>query len=206
MWCDESGRWVDVWLKPTPPAAAKVGVYRTGFREPCYGIALFSEYAAKTKSGGLTKFWATMPALMIAKVAEALALRKAFPQELSGLYTTEEMSQADNGRKPAQAAPVTVVVDEDVPRPEPLIPGRAEEAEAEYDKSMRAHAEMTAQQMMDELNMTDEQRLTAIQYYGGTNAEIIEVLTDDQLKRMITALKSKKTRYFKAKAAERTEA
>jgi len=44
------------------------------------------------KEGQPTSFWKTKPALMLAKCAEMLALRKCFPQELSGLYSSEEIN------------------------------------------------------------------------------------------------------------------
>ncbi len=90
-WCDDKGVWTDIWLDTKKlPAAARVGVFKTKFREPTYGVAVFDEYAGRKADGSLTFMWNKMPALMIGKVAEALALRKAFPNDLSGIYSTEE--------------------------------------------------------------------------------------------------------------------
>jgi phage recombination protein Bet len=109
-WCGKDGEWTDVWLQDEPPTAAKVGVLRHDWKETCWGIARFKSYAQTTKDGGLTHMWRQMPDLMIAKVAEALALRRAFPQELSGIYSSDEMAQADSHgvdvQAPAQSAPV----------------------------------------------------------------------------------------------------
>lgn len=94
LWCDASGKWRDAWLADTPPAAAKVTVLRNGQRFSA--VALFREYVQTGKEGKLLGLWGRMPAGQIAKCAEALALRKAFPHDLAGVYTAEEMAQADS--------------------------------------------------------------------------------------------------------------
>lgn len=66
--------------------------------------AFFDEYAQKTKEGKVTQFWDRMPHVMLSKCAESLALRKAFPADLSGIYTSDEMSQAQAEPLPSPAA------------------------------------------------------------------------------------------------------
>lgn len=81
--------------------AARVTVYRItqGQRFPYSATARWSEYCPDN-----APMWRKMPHTMLGKCAEALALRKAFPQQLAGLYTADEMAQADNA---APQAPPT---------------------------------------------------------------------------------------------------
>jgi phage recombination protein Bet len=80
------------------PNKATVTVYRLvhNQRMPFTASARWAEYVATDRHGKPANKWASMPYTMLAKCAEALALRKAFPAELSGLYSDEEMGQADN--------------------------------------------------------------------------------------------------------------
>ncbi|HEY8740943.1 MAG TPA: phage recombination protein Bet [Candidatus Dormibacteraeota bacterium] len=102
QWCGEDGEWKDVWLEQKPPAAARVGIVREGFQEPVWAIALHREYVQTYKSNGsdkVTQMWESKPTLMLAKCAEALALRKAFPNDMSGVYTEEEIPPPSDAEK-----------------------------------------------------------------------------------------------------------
>ncbi len=109
QWGDEEGNWYSLWPKRlgTHPYAARIGVYRRGFRAPVWGVAYFDEMAQTTGKGDdkrLTQFWETKGRLMILKCAEAAGLRAAFEERCGGLYIHEEMNQAD-----AEAMSITII-------------------------------------------------------------------------------------------------
>lgn len=67
------------------PTKATCRVYRKDRKFPAVGVALLKEY------GKNTPIWNQMPRVMLTKAAKSIALREAFPQELNGMYTDDEM-------------------------------------------------------------------------------------------------------------------
>lgn len=102
QWCGADGKWLDVWLENTPPRAARTGILRHDFKEVMWGVARWESYVVTGKDGRPQANWLKMPDLMLAKCSESLALRRAFPNDLSGLYTVDEMDRANSETPPEE--------------------------------------------------------------------------------------------------------
>lgn len=95
QWTRDGVTWVDAWLPELQggeagdkPAAARVGILRRGFREPLYQVVTWKEFGMEPRFKGDN--WGTRPAHMLGIRAETHGLRRAFPNDLSGLYTAED--------------------------------------------------------------------------------------------------------------------
>jgi phage recombination protein Bet len=77
------------------PEWASVTVYRTGSPRGFTAVVRWKE-VRQIRNGKLGDFWEKMPFRMLGKCAEAAALRMAFAADLSGVYTEDEMGQAEN--------------------------------------------------------------------------------------------------------------
>ena len=102
-------------------ATAYVMKYVRGTWHEVAATAYYEEYVQRKRDGGPTIMWATKPRVMLAKVAEALALRRAFPAELSGVYTSDEM-----GDEPRSLT----VISHPEPRPHDTVTGEVLETPA----------------------------------------------------------------------------
>jgi phage recombination protein Bet len=123
------------------PSKATVTVYKMidGQRVPFTASARWAEYVQANREGQPIAMWKKMPYLMLAKVAEALALRKAFPNDLSGVYTNEEMAQAETetpqvDAAPTPAAPVKYEVKRVVPAADDEAGGAVIQTEEQFVK------------------------------------------------------------------------
>lgn len=108
------------------PKLAKARVWKLvgGVRCPFEATARWEQYYPGDAQGFM---WKKMPHVMLGKCAEALALRKAFPAELSGVYTADEMEQSGDIDAPSRHAdkiasqtPANAVQGSSVPATEPL--------------------------------------------------------------------------------------
>lgn len=94
-WCGEDGEWREVWPATTPPVAAKYTVFRNG--EPFSAVVHYDEFVQtnpvyegsgqnrKKVGDDPNSMWAKMPRNQTAKCAEAMAYRRAYPDDFSGL-------------------------------------------------------------------------------------------------------------------------
>ncbi|GAA4929077.1 hypothetical protein GCM10023224_05630 [Streptomonospora halophila] len=159
QWCGEDGVWRNVWLDAKrPPVAARCAVYKKGFREPLEGVAHYSEFVQTKKGGDPTHMWATKGVHMLGKVAEALALRAAFPQDLSGIYTPEEVGEEESTAAaggPGQTIAESVAAEYSQPSGEPMvssaqlseIAGRLKDLGMGKDAALELYAEVAGREV-----------------------------------------------------------
>lgn len=88
LFYDNEGNESEVWLRPQPPTACLVRVYRKNCQFPFTASCRFDAYSQKNQ------MWRQFPETMLAKCATTLALRRAFADVISGIASADEMDQS----------------------------------------------------------------------------------------------------------------
>lgn len=117
-------------------------------RMPIRASARWNEYVVRDSSGNITSFWKNSPYNQLGKCAEALAFRKGFPQELSGLYASEEIGIDGNIDATKEAL-------SSLPKPEKVLEKEAAkqiptpEVEKEVQKPIEVSEEKSSAKMQE---------------------------------------------------------
>src|SRR5690606_15891082 len=207
-WAREDGTWVPVWSAQWgTPMAARVTIKRNG--EPFTAVALFDEYKQVKRNGDLTQMWAQRPAGQIAKCAEALAWRMAFPQDLAGVYVEDEMQHADGAPQGTPAGPRRESAADllaAAPAPEappadtaPAPAPTADEAPGEPAITSAQSARMGT--LMKEMGLN---RAAALAFVGGITGRTVQArneLTEAEADKVIAALEQDATEAANGDAA-----
>jgi hypothetical protein len=210
-WCDKAGNWTDYWTGEEAPLAARVRVHKKGTKVPTTGTANWYDFAPQSEigEGSLWTMGAGKPAHMLSIRAEALALRKAFPAELSGLYTAEELGISLAALGAGDEEPSTTAVATDVPAapsappptsagpppspvPPPSLPGTDEApaviVDAAAEQPSGAPARPQAKRTLAEaLASSDFERLRG-DLTGALFDQMPDRLTDEQSETLAAAL------------------
>lgn len=156
---------------------ARTKVYRKGISRPFVGTAHWKEYVQLTKDRKPTSMWENKPHVMLSKCSESLALRKAFPDETAGLYTTEEMPETHAVKVEMQ--PIRKPEPTPMPQPEPTpandpvieaeIVGQPSGPSPEEIKYLEFDARISAAEWKKEM---EQIRVEMKDYYSGLNQEV----------------------------------
>lgn len=92
LYAGKDGHWSSIWIGEQPPVACEYTLLADGVEVTA--ICYYAEYVQYSGRGEVTSMWKKMPLNQLAKCAEALAWRKAFPADFAGLVL-EDAAQAE---------------------------------------------------------------------------------------------------------------
>lgn len=128
-YCGPDAKWVDVWVdEEKSPVACKCEILRSDHSVPTMSVARFKEFNSNNK------MWKKLDVTMLTKVTMAQGFRRAFPSELSGVYSPDEMDQREMPDRRDDKAD-TIIVD---PAPEAPVDTNGKKLTAKQRKEAEA--------------------------------------------------------------------